>query len=77
MISKPKGYDEAPAYTGEFSQLQAGLYVCEILGAKQEEANGRDRFVMQFDIAEGDQKMLFGFRLSFYQAFAEAVRNPV
>ena len=65
MISKPKGYDEAPAYTGEFAQLPAGLYVCEVLGAKQEEANGRDRFVMQFDIAEGDQK---GFYRKQYDA---------
>ena len=56
MITKPQGYDEAPAYTGEFMQLPAGLYVCEILGVKQEEYNGHDRFVMQFDIAEGDQK---------------------
>ena len=56
MIQKPEGYDEAQAYTGEFSQLPAGLYVCTILGAKQVEHNGRPRFVMQFDIAEGEQK---------------------
>lgn len=59
MITKPQGYDEAPAYTGEFMQLPAGLYVCEILGVKQEEYNGHDRFVMQFDIAEGDQKEFY------------------
>ena len=51
MITKPQGYDEAPAYTGEFATLPAGLYVCEILGVKQEEYNGHSRFVMQFDIA--------------------------
>lgn len=56
MINKPQGYDEALAYTGEFTQLPAGLYVCEILGVKQEEYNGHNRFIMQFDIAEGDQK---------------------
>lgn len=56
MITKPQGYDEAPAYTGEFMQLPAGLYVCEILGVKQEEYNGHDRFVMQFDIADGEHK---------------------
>lgn len=65
MITKPQGYDEAPAYTGEFMQLPAGLYVCEILGVKQEEYNGHDRFVMQFDIAEGDQK---GFYQRQYNA---------
>ena len=49
MINKPQGYDEAAAYTGEFSQLPAGLYVCEILGARMENYNGNERFVMQFD----------------------------
>ena len=65
MITKPQGYDEAPAYTGEFMQLPAGLYVCEILGAKQEEYNGHDRFVMQFDIADGEHK---GFYQKQYNA---------
>ena len=70
MITKPQGYDEAPAYTGEFTQLPAGLYVCEILGAKQEEYNGHDRFIMQFDIAEGEHK---GFYQKQYNA--EKVNN--
>ncbi len=65
MITKPQGYDEAPAYTGEFATLPAGLYVCEILGVKQEEYNGHSRFVMQFDIAEGEQK---GFYQKQYNA---------
>lgn len=65
MITKPQGYDEAPAYTGEFTTLPAGLYVCEILGVKQEEYNGHSRFVMQFDIAEGEQK---GFYQKQYNA---------
>ena len=56
MIAKPQGYDKAPAYTGESVQLPAGLYICEVLGARQEEYNGHDRFVMQFDIAEGEYK---------------------
>ena len=65
MITKPQGYDEAPAYTGEFMQLPAGLYVCEILGVKQEEYNGHDRFIMQFDIADGEHK---GFYQKQYNA---------
>lgn len=56
MITKPLGYDNAPAYTGEFAQLPAGLYVCEVLGVKQEENKGNIRLVMQFDIAEGEHK---------------------
>lgn len=65
MIVKPQGYDEAQAYTGEFMQLPAGLYVCEVLGARQEEYNGHNRFIMQFDIAEGEQK---GFYQKQYNA---------
>ena len=56
MITKPQGYDEAPAYTGEAMQLPAGCYVCRILGVKQEEDRGHDRFIMQFDIDEGEHK---------------------
>lgn len=54
MINKPQGYDAAPAYTGEFAQLPAGLYVCKIFGAREEELNGHRYFAMQFDIAEGE-----------------------
>lgn len=56
MITKPQGYDEAPAYTGETMQLPAGCYVCKILGVKQEGDRGHDRFTMQFDIDEGEHK---------------------
>ncbi len=54
MITKPQGYDEAPAYMGEAMQLPAGCYVCKILGVKQERYNEHERFLMQFDIAEGE-----------------------
>ncbi len=56
MITKPEGYDESPAYTGEAMQLPAGCYVCKILGVKQEEYRGHARFIMQFDIADGEHK---------------------
>ena len=69
MITKPTGYDEAPAYTGESMQLPAGLYVCEVLGAKQEENRGHDNFIMQFDIAEGEYK---GFYQKQYNAAKRA-----
>ena len=69
MITKPTGYDEAPAYTGESMQLPAGLYVCEVLGAKQEENRGHDNFIMQFDIAEGEHK---GFYQKQYNAAKRA-----
>lgn len=72
MIRKPQGYDEAQAYTGEGMSLPAGCYVCEILGAIEENHNGRERFVMQFDIAEGEQK---GFYRNQYNAAKNANVN--
>lgn len=72
MISKPQGYDEAPAYTGEFVQLPAGLYVCEVLGVKQEEINGHERVAMQFDIAEGEYK---GFYQKQFKSAKQADQN--
>ena len=56
MIKKPQGYDEAPAYTGEFMQLPAGLYICKVLGVKEDENRGHSRLAMQFDIAQGEYK---------------------
>ena len=41
-------------HMGEAMQLPAGCYVCKVLGVKQEQHNGHDRFLMQFDIAEGE-----------------------
>lgn len=66
MLSKPQGYDEAKAYTGEFQSLPAGLYVCEIKQIQQAQTRtGRPQLVVLFDIAEGEQK---GFYSSQYEA---------
>lgn len=56
MISKPQGYDESWAATGESQQLPKGCYVCKIIGVKQDKYAGHARFLMQFDIAEGEYK---------------------
>lgn len=57
MIRKPQGYDEAPAYTGEFQQLSKGKYVCIIKQVTtQESNNGNQQFVILYDIAEGEHK---------------------
>ena len=41
MIKKPQGYDQAPAYTGEFQQLPKGKYVCVIKqAATKDSKNG-------------------------------------
>ena len=57
MIKKPNGYDEAPAFTGEFQQLPKGKYVCKIVQvATQQSKNGNEQFVILYDIAEGEYK---------------------
>lgn len=66
MIKKPKGYDEAPAYTGEFQQLPKGKYVCVIKQVTtKESSNGNEQFVILYDIAEGEHK-------DFYQKMFDA-----
>lgn len=72
MIRKPQGYDEAPAFTGEFQQLPKGKYVCVIKQvAVKESKNGNNQFVILYDIAEGEQK-------GFYQKMfdADKAQNP-
>lgn len=57
MIAKPKGYDESAAYTGESQQLPKGKYVCTIKQVvTQTTDKGDQRFVILFDIAEGEHK---------------------
>lgn len=66
MIKKPQGYDQAPAYTGEFVQLPKGKYVCVIKQvAVQDSKNGNPLFVILYDIAEGEHK-------DFYQKMYDA-----
>ena len=66
MNKKPQGYDEAPAFTGEFQQLPKGKYVCVIKQvAVKESKNGNNQFVILYDIAEGEQK-------GFYQKMFDA-----
>ena len=72
MIRKPSGYDEAPAYTGEFQQLPKGKYVCVIKQvAIRDSKNGNEQFVILYDIAEGEHK-------DFYQKMfdADKAQNP-
>lgn len=65
MIKKPQGYDEAPAFTGEFQQLPKGKYVCVIKQiATKESKNGNQQFIILYDIAEGEYK-------DFYQKLFE------
>ena len=69
MIKKPRGYDEAQAYTGESMQLPAGLYVCKIRQVNETQTqNGRPQMAILFDVAEGEHK-------DFYQAQFEAAKR--
>ena len=71
MIKKPQGYDEAPAFTGEFQQLPKGKYVCVIKQvAVKESKNGNNQFVILYDIAEGEHK-------DFYQKMFDADKAQV
>lgn len=56
-MNKIQGYDEAQAYTGESRALPPGKYICEIKGAKVVKTRtGKEQFVLQLDIAEGEYK---------------------
>jgi hypothetical protein len=66
MITKPEGYDKAQAITGEFEQLPAGGYVCQIMGAKETRSRtNKPMLELSLDIAEGDCK---GFFMRSYKA---------
>lgn len=57
-IQGVKGYEqERPLLMGEATKLEAGNYICKILGVKCENnKNGNPMLIVQFDIAEGDFK---------------------
>lgn len=56
-MEKLYGYDEANAITGEFEVLDAGGYICEIRGAKEERSTtGKRMLAIAFDICEGEKK---------------------
>ena len=63
-MKKPQGYDEVPAYTGNFPQLPPGGYICKIKkAAVTTTKTGKEQMVLMIDVADGDYK---GF---FQQAF--------
>lgn len=69
MISKPQGYDESWAATGESQQLPKGCYVCAIKQVNEQKTQGgRPQIVVLFDIAEGEQK-------GFYQRQFDVAKN--
>lgn len=69
MITKPTGYDEAAAYTGESMQLPAGLYICAIKQVSETQtSNGRPQIAILFDVAEGEHK-------GFYQTQFDASKR--
>lgn len=72
MIKKPQGYDQAPAFTGEFQQLPKGKYICVIKQvAVQNDSRSGERFIILYDIADGEHQ---GFYQKLYDADRE--RNP-
>jgi len=60
MISKPQGYDESQAFTGDSMQLQPGCYVCVIKQISMTQTqSGRQQVAVLFDIAEGENKEFY------------------
>lgn len=56
-MEKIKGYDEVPAFTGEFEKLKEGGHVCQIKDAKVEKSkNGNDMMIIEFDIVGKDDE---------------------
>lgn len=51
-----EGYDNAPAYTGEFAQLPAGKYKCVVKQAEVHEVRGSQQMIIYFDIVDGEYK---------------------
>lgn len=54
-----EGYNESQAFTGESMQLPAGLYVCQIKMAIEEERKGKRLIAIAYEIAEGEYKGFF------------------
>ena len=60
MITKPQGYEEAQAFTGEYESLPAGGYVCRIVSAKENKSStGKPMLKLALDISEGAYKDFF------------------
>lgn len=55
-----EGWNEAPAYTGDFEALPAGAYKCQILQVNlTKSSTGKEMMAICFDIAEGPFKGFF------------------
>lgn len=54
-MKKPEGYDTTQAVTGEYEALTIGGHICKIIRAVlQKTTTGKEIFILQFDIAEGE-----------------------
>ena len=56
----PKDYEETEGITGDYEILEAGGYICKIVGAKADKSQaGNEMLVLALDIAEGEHKGYF------------------
>lgn len=59
-MQKLQGYDEAEALNGNYEILEAGGYICKIVGAREETSKTNKRMlVIAFDINDGEHKDFF------------------
>ncbi|MEG1107186.1 MAG: hypothetical protein RSE20_10690 [Eubacterium sp.] len=55
MLTKPQGYDTAPAYSGGGEKLEAGGHICKIMRVCEATSrNGNPFIVFEFDIASSE-----------------------
>ena len=71
MITKPRDYENARAFDGEFESIPVGGHICRIIGARVEKTQtGLDMLALQIEIADGTK--LDGY---YHRRFDSAKRN--
>ena len=54
MIQKPRDYDTAQAYDGQFETIPVGGHICRVIGVRLEKTQtGLDMLALQLEIADG------------------------
>ena len=72
-----EGWNEAPAYTGEFETLPPGVYKCQVVQVNiTKTQSGKEMMVICFDIAEGPFKDYYMKQFKSRQKTDKDVKYP-
>ena len=72
-----EGWNEAPAYTGEFETLPPGAYKCQVVQVNiTKTQSGKEMMVICFDIAEGPFKDYYMKQFKSRQKTDKEVKYP-